>query len=132
MRAIVPILAAMPDFASVLESVERAAAEADATPWRSATSRIGARLIDPAAAATPDRAAARAAYAAHTARSDVDAKTEVARALRRAIIGAGRDAKALRELRRRAARELHPDRGGDGALLAECNALIDAALAQRC
>ena len=129
MHAIVPSPVAMPDFVSVLESVERAAAEAEATPWRSATSRIGARLIDPAAPATPDRAAARAAYAAHATRSDVDAKSEVARALRRAIIRAGHDAKTLRELRRRAARELLPDRGGDGALLAECNALIDAALA---
>ena len=130
MRGVVPSVAAMPDFASILESVERASAEAGASPLRKGPAWICARLVD-FGAATPDSATARAAYAAHTMRIDMTEKTVDAGTLRRAIIAAGGDAETLRALRRAAARALHPDRGGDGAQLAECNALIDAALARR-
>lgn len=77
--------------------------------------------------------AAREAFAAYAANGTgeeiVSSPRPVdAAALRLAILAAGGDARELRALRRLAARALHPDRGGDGAALADCNALIDAAL----
>ena len=127
MRGVVLNAAVMSDFASILESVERAAVETGAASSRNA-SWIGARLIDPGANATPDPASAHAAYAAHGPRNEATETKIDVRTLRRAIVAANGDAERLRELRRTAARALHPDRGGDGAQLAECNALIDAAL----
>ena len=120
----------MPDFASILASVERDAAS------RNARRRIGPSPfptlpIEPVARPAPDRHAARLAYAAQSracGADDTPPPLATVDVLRRAILAAGHDAKRLRHLRRRAAHALHPDRGGDGAELAECNALIDAAL----
>ena len=115
----------MSDFAAILASITCS----DAVRARPATIRPGAHLGE----AVPDivcgaREAARA-YAAQIGRTPADsvALPDID-AVRRAIAEAGNDARRLRALRRLAARALHPDRGGDGAVLAECNALIDDAL----
>lgn len=115
----------MSDFASILASI----AHNDTVRARPATMRLGAHLGE----ALPDivcgaREAARA-YAAQIGRTPADsvALPDI-EAMRGAIAKAGSDARRLRALRRLAARALHPDRGGDGAALAECNALIDDAL----
>ena len=115
----------MSDFASILASIARS----DSVRARPATMRPGAHPGE----AVPDivcgaREAARA-YAARIGRTPAtSAALPDIDAVRRAIAEAGNDARRLRALRRLAARALHPDRGGDGASLAECNALIDAAL----
>ena len=115
----------MSDFASILASI----AHNDTVRARPATMRLGAHLGE----ALPDivcsaREAARA-YAAQIGRTPADsAALPDIDAMRGAIAKAGSDARRLRALRRLAARALHPDRGGDGAALAECNALIDDAL----
>lgn len=118
----------MPNFSSILETIERDAAVRDALR-RIGPSPFPALPIEPISQPAPDRHAARRAYAAQSrSRSADDTPPPTVDALCRAILAAGRDAKRLRHLRRVAARTLHPDRGGDGAELAECNALIDAAL----
>lgn len=117
----------MPDFASILASVERDAAIHDATRQTGPT-RPPAFSIDTATRPVTDREAARRAYAAQSRSHGPDGAPPSVDTLRRAILAAGRDVRRLRHLRRLAARALHPDRGGDGAELAECNALIDAAL----
>lgn len=121
----------MSDFASVLESVERDALD------RRARTLSGFAAWSDAALAMSDRPsagthAAREAYAAQQtiAPSRLDTAAIVA-GLQCAIVEARADLARLRALRRRAARQLHPDCGGDGAALAECNAMIDAALARR-
>ena len=119
----------MPNFASILEDVERDAATRDA--WRqTARPRLGGCAVETEARPAPDLGAARAAYAAQTRVwrvADEAQALPTLEALRRDI-AAARDAAQLRRLRRLAARALHPDRGGDCASLADCNALIDAAL----
>ena len=119
----------MPDFSSILETIERDAATRDALR-RIGPSPFPALPIEPISQLAPDRHAARRAYAAQSRSRSADdtPPPPTVDALCRAILAAGRDAKRLRHLRRLAARALHPDRGGDGAELAECNALIDAAL----
>lgn len=115
----------MSSFRSILQTIEKAARDNQTRSWRSAAMGIAAHVADRPAPAVPGGRDVRSAYAAHAARNidrlDIDA-------LRRAITDAGRDAGRLHQLRRTAARALHPDHGGDGAQLAECNALIDAAL----
>ncbi|MCB1542673.1 MAG: hypothetical protein KDJ25_18025 [Rhodoblastus sp.] len=119
----------MPDFASILANVERNAAEYDAPRAFSATSSLRARVSEAQVCIPPNRRAALDAYAAERAPQDLrNTPTPDLEALRHAIAAAGRDAKRLRALRRHAAHALHPDRGGDSDALAECNALIDAAL----
>lgn len=120
----------MLDFASVLASVERDAIDRrDDAPRASPALR--ARLASSAARATPSPFIARRAYAAHTTvrrpERPQSAPSFDIRAWRNAI-SACDDPAMLHALRRRAAAAMHPDRGGDGAQLAECNALIDAAL----
>ena len=50
--------------------------------------------------------------------------------IRAALASATGDATRLSALRRSIAREIHPDIGGDAALMTEINAAIDAALGQ--
>ncbi len=118
-----PGSSAMSDFASILAAVEsRAAAHSDGRPaWRRSRLSFPAPLGH--AAQSPRLAID--AYASQAIRNPSHAPE---RAALRDAIAAARDADSLRALRRLAARALHPDRGGDGAALAECNALIDAAL----
>jgi len=117
----------MSDFASILERVQREAVERStlrpiAPRWRASGFATDELRVQNARDA-------QCAYSAESARVQPEtAPSPDARRLRRAIAAAGDDATKLRALRRHAARALHPDRGGDGALLAECNALIDAAL----
>ena len=119
----------MPDFASILANVQRDAAERDARHLARAGLPFRARMSEAQTPIPPNHRVALDAYAAECAAPDRQrARPPDMDALRRAIVAAGRDAKRLRALRRHAARALHPDRGGDGGALAECNALIDAAL----
>lgn len=119
----------VPDFASILANVERDATTRDPRPVP-ASPRLRALAVETEARAAPDRHAARLAYASQAAlhRISNDAPPLPTVGALRAAIAAARDAAQLRRLRRLAARALHPDRGGDHAGLAECNALIDAAL----
>ncbi len=121
----------MSDFASVLESVERSALDRRARTLSGlpAWSGVAVDMRDRSSAGTH---AAREAYAAQqtTAPSRLDA-TAIVAGLQCAIVESCGDLARLRALRRDAARALHPDRGGDGAALAECNTMIDAALARR-
>jgi len=117
----------MLDFASILACVERAAAERAA--WPPVAARFRARLGGTGAPVVQGVGDSFAAYAAHASHAAAEAAPlPGAEALRHAIAQAGRDPDSLRALRRLAARALHPDRGGDGRALAECNAAIDAAL----
>ena len=119
----------MPDFASVLANVERNAAGNYARDFVRAASPFRAHVSEAQTPIPPSHRVALDAYAAECAAPDRQrARPPDMDALRRAIAAAGRDAKRLRALRRHAASALHPDRGGDGGALAECNALIDAAL----
>ncbi|HMN72423.1 MAG TPA: hypothetical protein PKA55_11215 [Rhodoblastus sp.] len=117
----------MPDFTFILASVEREAAQRKAR--RPFTARFGAGLGATGVRATQGACEAFAAYAAAGAleKTVTVPPPPDAAALRRAI-AAARNADDLRALRRLAARALHPDHGGDGLALAECNALIDDAL----
>jgi len=115
----------MSSFTSILLTIEKAARDNETRGWRRAPMGIATHAANRLAQPAPDDQNARSAYAAHAACSEDRLDIH---ALRRAITDAGRDARKLHQLRRTAARALHPDRGGDGAQLAECNALIDAAL----
>ena len=121
----------MSDFASVLESVERDALDRRARTLSGlpAWSGVPVDMRDRSSAGTH---AAREAYAAQqtTAPTRLDTAAIVA-GLHCAIVESRGNVARLRALRRGVARALHPDRGGDGAALAECNAMIDAALARR-
>lgn len=119
----------MPDFASILANVERDAATRDARPLP-ASPRLRALAVETEARAAPDHHAARLAYASQAPlhRIPNDAPPLPTVEALRAAIAAARDVTQLRRLRRLAARALHPDRGGNHAGLADCNALIDAAL----
>lgn len=116
----------MSDFASILADIRDRALERAATS--PPTARVRARLGLTAQRAAPNAWEARRSYAAHAAREQSIDEAPDAAALHAAIRAAGGDALRLRALRRLAARALHPDRGGDGAALARCNAMIDAAL----
>ncbi|MFT4097618.1 MAG: hypothetical protein QM651_10880 [Rhodoblastus sp.] len=119
----------MSDFASVLECIERESAERSAfRPTVFLHHAFCAERAPPRGTVRPHEALA--AYAESHARDETAPPPNEPNdgALRRAIAAARGDARKLRALRRLAARKLHPDRGGDGAALAECNALIDAAL----
>lgn len=115
----------MNDFASLLASIARNNAM-HADPART---RLTARLGHSELEIMHGALEAARAYAEQNVRGPAPSvPLPDSAALRRAIAASTRDTTRLRALRRLAARALHPDHGGDGAQLAECNALIDDAL----
>lgn len=118
----------MSNFASVLECIERESAERSASRPTVFLHHVFCAERAPRGTVRPHEALA--AYAESHARDETAPPPNEPNdgALRRAIAAAHGDAHKLRALRRLAARKLHPDHGGDGAALAECNAQIDAAL----
>lgn len=128
----------MSEFAELLDSAgsrERQGDTLASARHRAADASFRARLAEEDARPWEGGALVRQTYAANAfEQTDDAAACEPNRAdfsletLYRAIKAAKGDRQKLRELRRCAARALHPDAGGNGLQLAECNALIDAAL----